>query len=96
MIHVDPGPVNFPPVGHSTPADHEVTLHAVLSGVELGAYDRRLLADLAQLHTCDVATFASLIIRARAAGPLTPASRARLPRVPDPPDFPTNGEKSSP
>jgi hypothetical protein len=44
-------------------------LAGVLAGIELGAWDRRIVEWLAGWDTCTALTVASLIARARAAGP---------------------------
>jgi hypothetical protein len=50
-------------------AEQSAILAGVLSGVELGAWDRRLAGWLAGLDASTVLTIASWIARAREAGP---------------------------
>ena len=50
-------------------AGQEEILRAVLAGVELGEWDRRIVAWMAGWDTCTVLTVASWIGRAREAGP---------------------------
>ena len=50
-------------------AERSVILADVLSGVGLGAWDRRVAGWLAGLDTATALTIASWIARARAAGP---------------------------
>jgi hypothetical protein len=66
------GPVDAPPRGFVPPAEQAQILTAVLAGIELGAWDRQIVQWLARWDTCTVLTVASLIARARAAGPARP------------------------
>jgi hypothetical protein len=63
------GPVESAPPEFVPEAVQAEVLAAVLSGVELGAWDRRILGWLAGWDTGTVLTIASWIARARAAGP---------------------------
>jgi hypothetical protein len=69
MAEVPGGPVQAPPRGFIPPAEQAQILAAVLTGIELGAWDRQIMQWLAGLDACTVLTVASLIARARAAGP---------------------------
>lgn len=62
------GPVEVPPAGFVPTAGHAEILLGVLSGVELGAYDRRMVAWLAGWDTPTVLTVVSWIARVRADG----------------------------
>ena len=62
---VPAGPVEVPPAGFAPKAD----LAGVLAGVELGAWDRRIVDWLAGWDACTVLTIASWVARSRAAGP---------------------------
>ncbi len=53
------GPYQRPPVEFITPVRRVAMLHEALQGVELGGWDRRILAHLA--HWCDTPTFLSLL-----------------------------------
>ena len=66
---VPAGPVDRPPAGFVPRAGQEEILRAVLAGVELGGWDRRIVAWMANWDTCTVLTVASWIGRAREAGP---------------------------
>jgi hypothetical protein len=66
------GPVQAPPRGFVPPAEQARILAAVLAGIELGAWDRQIVQWLAGLDACTVLTVASLIARARTAGPARP------------------------
>jgi hypothetical protein len=61
------GPLDRDPGGFLPTLMQEAMLLEVLAGVELGAYDRRIIAWLAQWSASEVRTIASLIQRARAA-----------------------------
>jgi hypothetical protein len=50
-------------------AEQAQILADMLAGIELGAWDRQIVQWLAGLDACTVLTVASLIARARAAGP---------------------------
>jgi hypothetical protein len=63
------GPVEAPPRGFVPEAEQAQILAGVLAGIELGAWDRRIVHWLAGWDSCTVLTVASLIARARAAGP---------------------------
>lgn len=62
------GPIEEPPWAGMPggEATYRAALDAVFSGVELGAYDRRIIAWLAGWDTPTVATLCSLVMRARA------------------------------
>jgi hypothetical protein len=66
---VPAGPVQVAPRGFVPAAEQAEILAGVLDGVELGAWDRRILAWLAGWDACTVLTVASWIARSRAAGP---------------------------
>lgn len=53
--------------------DHRAMLGSVFAGVDTGAYDERILDWLAGSDSPTVATVVSLVVRARAAGPLRPS-----------------------
>jgi hypothetical protein len=63
------GPVEAPPAGFVSAAERERIVVEALSGVELGAWDRRMVAWLAGWDTATVWTIASWMVRARTAGP---------------------------
>jgi len=63
------GPVHAPPRGFMPQAEQAQILADMLAGIELGAWDRQIVQWLAGLDACTVLTVASLIARARAAGP---------------------------
>lgn len=69
MAGVPRGPVEAPPRGFMPQAEQARILAGVLAGIELGAWDRRIVEWLAGLDACTVLTVASLIARARATGP---------------------------
>ena len=69
MARVPGGPVDAPPRGFMPLAEQARILAGVLAGIELGAWDRQIVQWLAGWDTCTVLTVASLIARARAAGP---------------------------
>jgi hypothetical protein len=69
MAGVPRGPVEAPPRGFVPQAEQARILAGVLAGIELGAWDRRIVEWLAGWDTCTTLTVASLIARARAAGP---------------------------
>lgn len=64
---VPAGPVEGPPRGFVPEAEQAGILSAVLAGVELGAWDRRIVAWLAGWDAATVLTIASWIARSRAA-----------------------------
>lgn len=68
MAEVPRGPVEAPPRGFMPAAEQDRILAGVLAGIELGAWDRRIVEWLASWDTCTALTVASLIARARAAG----------------------------
>ena len=72
MAGVPGGPVQAPPRGFMPEAEQAQILAGVLAGIELGAWDRQIVQWLAGWDTCTVLTVASLIARARAAGPAVP------------------------
>jgi hypothetical protein len=63
------GPVEAPPPGFVPQAEQARILAGVLAGIELGAWDQRIVEWLAGWDTCTALTVASLIARARATGP---------------------------
>lgn len=63
------GPVEVAPVGFVPAAEQERILAEVLAGVELGAWDQRMVAWLAGWDAATVLTIASWITRARGMGP---------------------------
>jgi hypothetical protein len=69
MAGVPGGPVEAPPPGFMPRAEQAQILADMLAGIELGAWDRQVVQWLAGLDACTVLTVASLIARARAAGP---------------------------
>jgi len=66
---VPAGPVEVAPAGFVPQGEQAEILAAVLAGVELGAWDRRIAGWLAGWDASTVLTIASWIARARAAGP---------------------------
>ena len=66
---VPAGPLESAPRGFVPQEQRIVILAAVLDGVELGAWDRRVAGWLAGLDTSTAMTIASWIVRSRAAGP---------------------------
>jgi hypothetical protein len=66
--YAPPGPLDAAPAGPFTPpADRRKALLAVLAGVDLGAYDDRIIGWLCDLDDPTCRTVVSLIRRARAA-----------------------------
>jgi hypothetical protein len=63
------GPVEVAPAGFVPAAEQERILLEALSGVELGAWDRRLVEWLAGWEAATVLTVASWLTRARGVGP---------------------------
>ena len=63
------GPVEVPPAGFVPEGEQAEILAAVLAGIELGAWDRRIAGWLAGWDASTVLTIASWIARSRAAGP---------------------------
>ncbi len=66
---VPAGPVEVTPRGFVPETEQAAILAGVLAGVELGAWDRRILGWLAGWDASTVLTVASWIARSRAAGP---------------------------
>jgi hypothetical protein len=66
---VPAGPVEVPPAGCVPGAVQAQILAGVLAGIELGAWDQRILSWLAGLDASTVLTVASWIARSRAGGP---------------------------
>lgn len=66
---VPAGPVEVAPAGFAPKAEQAEMLAEVLAGVELGAWDWRIVDWLAGLDACTVVTIASWVARSRAAGP---------------------------
>jgi len=69
------GPIQTAPQGFIPRPGHAQILATALTGLELGAWDQRILHWLADWDTCTVLTIASWITRARAA----PGSREPQP-----------------
>ena len=69
MAGLPGGPVDAPPRGLVPQAEQARILAGVLAGIELGTWDRQIVQWLTGWDTCTVLTVASLIARARAAGP---------------------------
>ena len=65
---VPAGLVEAPPQGFVPQAEQAEILAGVLTGIELGAWDRRILEWMAGWDACTVLTVASWIARSRAAG----------------------------
>ena len=63
------GPVEVAPPGFVGTAEQERILAEVLAGVELGAWDQRMVRWLAGWDAATVLTIASWIVRARDKGP---------------------------
>jgi hypothetical protein len=63
------GPVEVPPAGFVPVGEQVEILAAVLAGIELGAWDRRIVGWLAGWDASTVLTIASWIARSRVAGP---------------------------
>ena len=66
---VPAGPLESAPGGFVPQEDRAVMLDGVLDGVELGAWDRRVVGWLAGLDTSTALTIASWVARSRAARP---------------------------
>ena len=66
---VPAGPVEAPPRGFVPEDEQAEILAGVLAGIELGAWDRRVLAWMAGWDASTVLTVASWLARARMAGP---------------------------
>ncbi len=66
---VPAGPVEAPPRGVVPEAGRAEILAGVLAGIELGAWDRRILEWMAGWDASTVLTVASWLARARTAGP---------------------------
>jgi hypothetical protein len=64
------GPVQVAPPGFVPAAEQQRILAEVLSGVELGAWDQRMVGWLAGWDAATVLTIASWIVRARGMGPV--------------------------
>lgn len=64
------GPIHTPPTGFRPDDEQFAALLAPLDGIELGAYDARILRWLSGWDWSTAATVASLLHRARAANPL--------------------------
>ena len=62
------GPVHVAPAGFMPRAEQEQILEVALAGIELGGYDRRIVAWMANWDTSTLLTVVSWIVRARAAG----------------------------
>ena len=68
-LEVPAGPLEPAPGGFVPRAGQAEILAGVLAGVELGAWDRRIVEWMAGWDASTVLTVASWIARARAAGP---------------------------
>jgi hypothetical protein len=67
--YIPAGPIETAPTGPFQPADvHLEAFDAVLAGVDMGAYDHRIIAWLAGLDDTTCRTVASLLWRCRQAG----------------------------
>jgi hypothetical protein len=66
---VPAGPLESDPGGFLPGEERSVILAGVLDGVEMGAWDLRIVGWLSELDTSMMLTVASLIARSRAAGP---------------------------
>ena len=64
------GPVEVAPPGFVPAVEQARILAEVLSGVELGVWDQRMVAWLAGWDAATVLTIASWIVRARGMGPV--------------------------
>lgn len=67
----------YPPGGYVPEAERRRYIEAALGGVELGAYDRRIVAWLAQWDDYTARLVVSLLVRARRAGYAEAAARGR-------------------
>jgi len=68
-VGVPGGPVEVAPAGFVPAGEQAEILAAALAGIELGAWDRRIVGWLAGWDASTVLTVASWIARSRAAGP---------------------------
>ncbi|HEX3956379.1 MAG TPA: hypothetical protein VHZ03_07075 [Trebonia sp.] len=66
---VPAGPLERDPGGFLPGVERSAVLAGVLDGVELGAWDLRVVGWLSELDTSTMLTVASLIARARETGP---------------------------
>lgn len=66
---VPAGPLESDPGGFLPGEERSAVLAGVLDGVEMGSWDRRVVGWLSGLDTSTALTIASLIARAREAGP---------------------------
>jgi hypothetical protein len=66
---VPAGPLESDPGGFLPGEERSAILAGVLNGVEMGSWDLRIVGWLSGLDTSTALTVASLIARARAAGP---------------------------
>jgi hypothetical protein len=69
LKRVPAGPVEVPPRGFAPEPEQAAMLAEALAGIELGAWDRRILKWMAGWDASTVLTVASWIARSRAAGP---------------------------
>ena len=67
---VPTGPLESDPGGFMPQEERAVLLAGILSGVDLGAWDRQVAGWLTELDTSTLVTVASWIARARTAGQL--------------------------
>jgi hypothetical protein len=65
---VPAGPLESDPGGFAPQGERAAVLAGVLAGLEMGAWDRRVVRWLTELDTSTLVTVASWIARARAAG----------------------------
>ncbi|MGB6162062.1 MAG: hypothetical protein WBF75_05750 [Pseudonocardiaceae bacterium] len=70
LARVPNGPVQVAPLGFVPAVEQARILAEVLAGVELGAWDQRMVAWLAGWDAATVLTIASWIVRAREMGPV--------------------------
>jgi hypothetical protein len=69
MTEIPPGPLEREPTPLFLPrADLQLMLERALGPIDIGTWDRRIVAWLAGLDTSTVRTLASLIVRARDLG----------------------------